>query len=321
MMVNWLVKNDALLGIMAILMFLLLSVVSFLSGNLGFLDINEIPNSLTALTGTVFFEMEVLQALLVVLSSWAVIFQLHRILLSWSLLGSQSNIALLVAVLGFFCLSFSSNSIILWLEMTILMFIINQLFEIIEGDAVNRNVFNASFFTGILTLAHLYWALVGVWIIIAIAYSAKINSRVLILAATGIALPWYFLIMLSFIFPEKILFNAIIYPSQFNFSFPELRDLSQWVLAAVGGIAATLYNSAGMSSTTLRIRKKWQMVLLMFFSTLPLLFLGDNTMPAVLAFVPAVIAISKFLLSYPNKWIKELVFVLFLGLTIIHAVS
>jgi hypothetical protein len=257
MMVNWLVKNDALLGIMAILMFLLLSVVSFLSGNLGFLDINEIPNSLTALTGTVFFEMEVLQALLVVLSSWA----------------------------------------------------------------VNRNVFNASFFTGILTLAHLYWALVGVWIIIAIAYSAKINSRVLILAATGIALPWYFLIMLSFIFPEKILFNAIIYPSQFNFSFPELRDLSQWVLAAVGGIAATLYNSAGMSSTTLRIRKKWQMVLLMFFSTLPLLFLGDNTMPAVLAFVPAVIAISKFLLSYPNKWIKELVFVLFLGLTIIHAVS
>lgn len=320
-MVNWLVKNDALLGIIAILLFLLLSIVSFLSGNLGVLDINEIPNSLTALIGTSFFEMEVLQALLVVLSSWAVIFQLHRILLSWSLLGSQSNIALLVSVLGFFCLNFSSNSIVLWLEMTIFMFIINQLFEIIEGEAVNRNVFNASVFTGVLTLAHLYWALVGVWIFIAIAYSAKINTRVLILSAIGIALPWYFLIMLSFLFPEKILFGTIIYPSHFNFSFPELREPSKWILAAVGGIAATLYNAAGMSSTTLRIRKKWQMVMLMFFSTLPFLFLGDNTMPAVLAFVPAIIAISRFLISYSNKWIKELVLALFFGLILIHAFS
>lgn len=245
---------------------------------------------------------------------------LNRTIQQEGLITKLSNFPLLVFVLLMFCVTavFLTPLALIGTLGAIMFF--RQSLLILYEVQIEKALFNASFIAGVLTLVYPFYFTLFVSLIplLLITSSASLKRVLLCILAflTPIYLATSFVFLIApihlgvfwgFLNPTVALSN----PTPFQFGF--------FGIISLGLVMA---NKVTVSSSTLREKRKWYWVVVLFLALSSSVFLSGNWDIFILVtLVPSVIIISKNFVALKNKWLVRSIFYGLLGLSLINMLS
>lgn len=259
-----------------------------------------------------------LNALLSVVLAMATLILFNRMIQQQGLLGRLSNLPVMVAVLLYFMLPAAYNSAVLWLCLLALVFFISGCIDIVSGGNTEAQVFNTALVSGLLGLICPVFLVSWFIIIQAVVYAGALSVRRLLVALVGLALPFYFAAALMYLFNTSSLDLFALFDLGAIEAARSTNDLIVILGFAVVVIAALLISNLTLfSSSTIREKRKWNLIGTLFILMVAVSFVVDISLIPAVSFLPAVIILSNVLAVHANKWITEPLFFILLSLAVL----
>jgi hypothetical protein len=242
--------------------------------------------------------------------------QINRTTQQWNLLGILSNYSLWIASLAFLWIHPENRNPIFWTCVFFSGYVINAGLSIISEADPHRPTFNSAFITGCLGLLEPAFLLLLGTIMVSLIISRTFSVRTLGLAITGLVLPFYIVVATRYlVYPEVPLSSGL--PHWPGISWSKGLTPTPWLfeIALCAG-AMMVLRFTGATVGNMRDKKKWQFIVITAFLGIALgLILGPPHGDA-LFFIPAVIVISRLMLSKQRKWVHALFFYTLMALTL-----
>lgn len=288
-----------------------------------FSDYGSVDLTLTPVLGAIsnwswMADWRIVHVVLAMLSAAITFFLLNRALQKWALLGRLSNLPLFVAMVIYFSMPSTLNSVFFWVGSMIMLQMVDHTLNLLSGVKPDSNAFAASAMVGALLLFYPAFLLLYLAVLGAMFMAGEFSVRKLMITVVGLLLPSYFLFSMLYILPVSV-------PVDLEIFLPAFENLmlyaEHWwtVLYALFIAGCAMLVSAGqMTSSTLREKRRWQLIILIFALGFAAAFFAGPDLIMGLSFVPAVVIVSRLFVNHPTRWLLETFFIMLLGFVAIN---
>lgn len=256
-----------------------------------------------------------------VLVAVATFFLVNRSVQHWGLLGRLSNVPLFIAVVCFFTMPSTLNSAFLWICTALMVQLVGQLMRMLNGIKTNSSAFGASAMVGLLLLFYPAFLTLYLAVLSALLMAGEFNLRRWLITVIGLLLPSYFLFSVLYLLEIEMSVDVQVFLP----SWQKIQLYSEhwWTVLYALFIAgcAMLVSAGQMGSSTLREKRKWQLVVLLFVLGFAAAFFAGPDLIMAVSFVPAVIIAARLFANHPTRWLVETLFVVLLGFVAINLLN
>lgn len=230
-------------------------------------------------------------------------FAANRVIQTSVILGRISNFPMFFIILLAFIIPIqyvrTDFALLIFLEVLVLQ----NLVEIPEGQKPAELTFNIGALIGIMTLIEPWSVLFSVPVFQALLSTGLFNFKRLMIYLLGLLTPLYFLTATYFLLDKEYLLPKYnIDPHAIaDFSFNAVSGLRLMVMVFIFGFV--VYSLLQVqTSTTLREKRKWQLVISMALVSFVVLIFNDFGHGITFILLPASVVLSKvYLVVQPNR--------------------
>ena len=227
-------------------------------------------------------------------------------------LGRISNLPNLLVVLLFFILPDRGNFFYLWVIFFLQLAVLRWVEQIPdEQKKIQLFVFNASLVIGIMLLLQSWSVLYFVLVFQSLAAVGMVTLRRLIIGVLGLVLPFYFYASFQYItsgllkVPSfDIMLTGLLFPFDWQ-SLLALVFVAFLLLMALSSLFAT------SGSSTLRVRRRWMIVVSYLFITAFIVLNSGFIDMAIFIILPSAIVFSRVLMTMKNQLLGNLYLIIF----------
>lgn len=262
--------------------------------------------------------LPVLNTVLCIVLAMVTFILFNRMIQQHGLIGRLCNLPVVVAVLLYFMLPAAYNSAVLWLCLLALVFFISGCIGIVSGGNTEAQVFNTALISGLLALICPVFLVSWFIIIQAVVYAGALSVRRLLIAVVGLVLSFYFAAALLYLFNVPSLDLPLLIDRGAVGTGRSTNDLIIILAFVVVVIAALLISSLSLfSSSTIREKRKWNLIGTLFILMVAVSFWLDLSLIPAVSFLPAVIILSNVLAVHSSRWITESLFLILICLAVL----
>jgi hypothetical protein len=202
-----------------------------------------------------------------------------------------------------------------------LLLSISNILSVYKKEKVNNSILIAYFFTGAITCFSISYLPLCIWLFISLIIMRPTSLREIMLAFTGLVLPFYFLVSILYLssnFSQITIFQQI----KFSITFPQL-DILSWVKIVfflLMPLLGILRSNSLVSKMLIQGRKTYTVMFVLFICAVVINFLSLVNFPFTLYLlvIPSGFLITPLFLSskkyfWPNLLLMLLIFLCFLG--------
>jgi hypothetical protein len=202
-----------------------------------------------------------------------------------------------------------------------LLLSISNILSVYKKEKVNNSILIAYFFTGAITCFSISYLPLCIWLFISLIIMRPTSLREIMLALTGLVLPFYFLVSILYL-SSNLSQTTIFQPIKFSIIFPPL-DILSWV-KIVFFLLMPLIGILGSNRTVGKMliqgRKTYTVMFILFICAALINFISLVNFPFTLYLlvIPSGFLITPLFLSskkvfWSNLLLMLLIFLCFLG--------
>lgn len=202
-----------------------------------------------------------------------------------------------------------------------LLLSISNILSIYKKDKVNNSILIAFFFTGAITCFSISYLPLCIWLFISLIIMRPTSMREIMLAITGLLLPFYFIVSILYL-NSNLSQTTIFQDIKFSITFPQLETLS-WVRISffiLMPLIGILGSSRTVGKMLIQGRKTFTVMFVLFICAVLINALSLVNFPFTLylLIIPSGFLITPLFLSskkifWPNLLLLLLIFLCFLG--------
>jgi len=202
----------------------------------------------------------------------------------------------------------------------LLLSILNIL-SVYKKEKVNNSILIAYFFTGAITCFSISYLPLCIWLFISLIIMRPTSLREIMLALTGLVLPFYFLVSILYL-SSNLSQTTIFQQIKFRITFPQL-DILSWVKIAfflLMPLIGILLSNRMVGKMLIQGRKTYTVMFILFICAVLINFISLVNFPFTLYLlvIPNGFLITPLFLSskkifWPNLLLMLLIFLCFLG--------
>ena len=234
-------------------------------------------------------------------------------------LGRISNLPNLLMVLLFFILPDRANFFYLWVIFFLQLAVLRWVEQIPdEQKKIQLFVFNASLVIGIILLLQSWSILYFVLVFQSLAAVGMVTLRRLIIGVLGLVLPFYFYASFQYITSGLVKvpsFDITLIGLLFPFDWQSLLALvfvAFLLLMALSSLFAT------SGSSTLRVKRRWMIVVVYLFITAFIVLNSGFIDMAIFMILPSAIVFSRVLMTMKNQLLGNLYLLIFFAILFLY---
>jgi hypothetical protein len=202
-----------------------------------------------------------------------------------------------------------------------LLLSISNILSVYKKEKVNNSILIAYFFTGAITCFNISYLPLCIWLFISLIIMRPTSLREILLAITGLVLPFYFLVSILYL-SSNLSQSTIFQPIKFSMIFPQL-DILSWVKIAfflLMPLIGILGSNRTVGKMLIQGRKTYTVMFVLFICAVLINFISLVNFPFTLYLlvIPSGFLITPLFLSskkifWPNMLLLLLIFLCFLG--------
>ena len=234
-------------------------------------------------------------------------------------LGRISNLPNLLVVLLFFILPDRGNFFYLWVIFFLQLAVLRWVEQIPdEQKKIQLFVFNASLVIGIMLLLQWWSVLYFILVFQSLAAVGMVTLRRLMIGVLGLVLPFYFYASFQYITSGLLKvpsFDITLIGLLFPFDRQSLLALvfvAFLLLMALSSLFAT------SGSSTLRVRRRWMIVVSYLFITAFIALNSGFIDMAIFMILPSAIVFSRVLMTMKNQLLGNLYLIIFFAILFLY---
>lgn len=202
----------------------------------------------------------------------------------------------------------------------LLLSILNIL-SVYKKEKVNNSILIAYFFTGAITCFSMSYLPLCIWLFISLIIMRPTSLREIMLALTGLVLPFYFLVSILYL-SSNLSQSTIFQQIKFTITFPQL-DILSWVKIAfflLMPLIGIFLSNRMVGKMLIQGRKTYTVMFILFICAILINFISLVNFPFTLYLlvIPSGFLITPLFLSskkvfWSNLLLMLLIFLCFLG--------
>lgn len=202
----------------------------------------------------------------------------------------------------------------------LLLSILNIL-SVYKKEKVNNSILIAYFFTGAITCFSMSYLPLCIWLFISLIIMRPTSLREIMLALTGLVLPFYFLVSILYL-SSNLSQSTIFQQIKFSITFPQL-DILSWVKIAfflLMPLIGIFLSNRMVGKMLIQGRKTYTVMFILFICAVLINFISLVNFPFTLYLlvIPSGFLITPLFLSskkvfWSNLLLMLLIFLCFLG--------
>ena len=202
-----------------------------------------------------------------------------------------------------------------------LLLSISNILSVYKKEKVNNSIVIAYFFTGAITCFSISYLPLCIWLFISLIIMRPTSLREIMLALTGLVLPFYFLVSILYL-SSNLSQTTIFQQIKFSITFPQL-DILSWVKIAfflLMPLIGILVSNRMVGKMLIQARKTYTVMFILFICAVLINFISLVNFPFTLYLlvIPSGFLITPLFLSskkvfWSNLLLMLLIFLCFLG--------